>query len=313
MPPERRPPYLHRTGQTHDWYRRPDARDPHVTGADHPGLRARRPGVPADPRPRRDREPRYVDVRVQGPPVAVATDGEVGPEGNHFLFRSRPDALGIYRPDRCRIESTARVEAVSGMGVAPGRDRTGGTRTGRRAPHPDRHPTTAVSHQRRQAEAERVAIAPEIDSDLRTLEPVRFLWRMSTRRILAPLHWVGAVPDPGSRIAEFRRPERDTMAVRQPLIRESDSPSHPGSDRSTPCATWPVGWSTSTPAHHDRFLSHPPERRIPIHSTILWSVGVVVLVSGLALSLLGSTAHRRHSYRSDHRPTGGSPQHPIAP
>jgi hypothetical protein len=30
--------------------------------------------------------------------VAVATDGEVGPEGNHFLFRSRPDAFGIYRP-----------------------------------------------------------------------------------------------------------------------------------------------------------------------------------------------------------------------
>ena len=43
-------------------------------------------------------EPRYLNVRVHGSPVAVATDGEVGPEGNHFLFRSRPGALGIYRP-----------------------------------------------------------------------------------------------------------------------------------------------------------------------------------------------------------------------
>lgn len=43
-------------------------------------------------------EVRSLDVRVQGPPIAVATDGEVGPRATHFAFRSRPAALGIYRP-----------------------------------------------------------------------------------------------------------------------------------------------------------------------------------------------------------------------
>jgi undecaprenyl-diphosphatase len=43
-------------------------------------------------------ETRYLDVRVKGSPVAVATDGEVGPEGNLFMFRSAPGALRIYRP-----------------------------------------------------------------------------------------------------------------------------------------------------------------------------------------------------------------------
>ncbi len=38
-----------------------------------------------------------LDVRVLGSPVAIATDGEVGPEGRHFVFQSQPAALGIYR------------------------------------------------------------------------------------------------------------------------------------------------------------------------------------------------------------------------
>jgi undecaprenyl-diphosphatase len=45
----------------------------------------------------RHMETRYVNVRVKGSPVAIATDGEVGPEGTTFQFRSRPGALGIYR------------------------------------------------------------------------------------------------------------------------------------------------------------------------------------------------------------------------
>jgi diacylglycerol kinase family enzyme/membrane-associated phospholipid phosphatase len=38
-----------------------------------------------------------LDVRVFGESVAIATDGEVGPEGSHFAFEARPAALGIYR------------------------------------------------------------------------------------------------------------------------------------------------------------------------------------------------------------------------
>jgi diacylglycerol kinase family enzyme/membrane-associated phospholipid phosphatase len=38
-----------------------------------------------------------LDVKVLGTPVAVATDGEVGPEGNTFRFRAQPAALSIYR------------------------------------------------------------------------------------------------------------------------------------------------------------------------------------------------------------------------
>jgi undecaprenyl-diphosphatase len=38
-----------------------------------------------------------LDVTVQGAPVAIATDGEVGPKGNHFRFRAQRAALGVYR------------------------------------------------------------------------------------------------------------------------------------------------------------------------------------------------------------------------
>ncbi|MFC0429727.1 bifunctional phosphatase PAP2/diacylglycerol kinase family protein [Kutzneria buriramensis] len=38
-----------------------------------------------------------VDVRVHGRPVALATDGEVHPEGRLFHFESRPTALTVYR------------------------------------------------------------------------------------------------------------------------------------------------------------------------------------------------------------------------
>ncbi|WP_285748281.1 bifunctional phosphatase PAP2/diacylglycerol kinase family protein [Lentzea sp. NBRC 105346] len=43
-------------------------------------------------------EVRSLDVRVLDGRVAIATDGEVGAPGDHFVFRSRPAALGIYRP-----------------------------------------------------------------------------------------------------------------------------------------------------------------------------------------------------------------------
>jgi diacylglycerol kinase family enzyme/membrane-associated phospholipid phosphatase len=46
----------------------------------------------------RHMETRVMDVRVFGSEVAIATDGEVGPTGDHFLFRSHPAALAIYRP-----------------------------------------------------------------------------------------------------------------------------------------------------------------------------------------------------------------------
>ncbi|WP_461118953.1 phosphatase PAP2 family protein [Saccharothrix stipae] len=43
-------------------------------------------------------ETRWLDVRLLGGAVAIATDGEVGPIGSTFEFRSRPAALAIYRP-----------------------------------------------------------------------------------------------------------------------------------------------------------------------------------------------------------------------
>lgn len=43
-------------------------------------------------------ETRWLDVRVLDGAVAIATDGEVGPTGSVFEFRSRPASLGIYRP-----------------------------------------------------------------------------------------------------------------------------------------------------------------------------------------------------------------------
>ncbi|MFC6088927.1 bifunctional phosphatase PAP2/diacylglycerol kinase family protein [Saccharothrix lopnurensis] len=46
----------------------------------------------------RHAETRWLDVRVLDGEVAIATDGEVGPSGSRFAFRSRPASLGIYRP-----------------------------------------------------------------------------------------------------------------------------------------------------------------------------------------------------------------------
>ncbi|GAA1337643.1 bifunctional phosphatase PAP2/diacylglycerol kinase family protein [Catellatospora bangladeshensis] len=43
-------------------------------------------------------ETRWLDVQVLDAAVAIATDGEVGPTGSRFEFRSRPAALAIYRP-----------------------------------------------------------------------------------------------------------------------------------------------------------------------------------------------------------------------
>ncbi len=43
-------------------------------------------------------ETRWLNVKVLDGAVAIATDGEVGPTGSTFEFRSRPAALGIYRP-----------------------------------------------------------------------------------------------------------------------------------------------------------------------------------------------------------------------
>ncbi|SDK10581.1 undecaprenyl-diphosphatase [Lentzea albidocapillata subsp. violacea] len=39
-----------------------------------------------------------LNVEVHGAPISIATDGEVRERGNHFKFRSRAAALGIYRP-----------------------------------------------------------------------------------------------------------------------------------------------------------------------------------------------------------------------
>ena len=39
-------------------------------------------------------------VEILGPPVALATDGEVGAEGTRFRFTNRPAALQVYRPER---------------------------------------------------------------------------------------------------------------------------------------------------------------------------------------------------------------------
>jgi diacylglycerol kinase family enzyme len=38
-----------------------------------------------------------LDVDVHGTPIAIATDGEVGPEGTRFRFRAQRAALGVYR------------------------------------------------------------------------------------------------------------------------------------------------------------------------------------------------------------------------
>jgi undecaprenyl-diphosphatase len=39
-----------------------------------------------------------LDVELLDGHRRVATDGEVGPLGNRFRFRSRPRALTLYRP-----------------------------------------------------------------------------------------------------------------------------------------------------------------------------------------------------------------------
>lgn len=41
-----------------------------------------------------------LDVAVRRAPVALATDGEVGPEGRRFHFTAHRDALAVYRPHR---------------------------------------------------------------------------------------------------------------------------------------------------------------------------------------------------------------------
>ncbi|MEU5692185.1 phosphatase PAP2 family protein [Actinosynnema sp. NPDC020468] len=46
----------------------------------------------------RHMETKRLHVKVHGGPVAIATDGEVGPSGTDFAFHARPAALGIYRP-----------------------------------------------------------------------------------------------------------------------------------------------------------------------------------------------------------------------
>jgi diacylglycerol kinase family enzyme len=38
-----------------------------------------------------------VDIRLRDRPRRIATDGEVGPPGRRFTFRSRPGALVVYR------------------------------------------------------------------------------------------------------------------------------------------------------------------------------------------------------------------------
>jgi undecaprenyl-diphosphatase len=44
------------------------------------------------------REVASLDVVVHGAPISIATDGEVREKSTRFAFRSRPAALGIYRP-----------------------------------------------------------------------------------------------------------------------------------------------------------------------------------------------------------------------
>jgi diacylglycerol kinase family enzyme len=44
------------------------------------------------------REVASLDVVVHGSPISIATDGEVREKATRFAFRSRPAALGIYRP-----------------------------------------------------------------------------------------------------------------------------------------------------------------------------------------------------------------------
>jgi diacylglycerol kinase family enzyme/membrane-associated phospholipid phosphatase len=44
------------------------------------------------------REVASLDVVVHGSPISIATDGEVREKSTRFAFRSRPAALGIYRP-----------------------------------------------------------------------------------------------------------------------------------------------------------------------------------------------------------------------
>ncbi|WP_380726284.1 bifunctional phosphatase PAP2/diacylglycerol kinase family protein [Saccharothrix hoggarensis] len=44
-------------------------------------------------------ETRWLDVKLLDGAVAIATDGEVGPTGATFEFRSRPAALAVYRPE----------------------------------------------------------------------------------------------------------------------------------------------------------------------------------------------------------------------
>lgn len=44
-----------------------------------------------------EREHRFLDVRVHGPAVAVATDGEIGTPGNRFAFAAHGQMLSVYR------------------------------------------------------------------------------------------------------------------------------------------------------------------------------------------------------------------------
>ena len=39
-----------------------------------------------------------LSVRVVGPPVGLATDGEVQPDADRFVFRIAPGAIPVYRP-----------------------------------------------------------------------------------------------------------------------------------------------------------------------------------------------------------------------
>lgn len=43
---------------------------------------------------------RQLEVTVGGEPVAVATDGEIGPRANHFTFTAHDNALSVYRAVR---------------------------------------------------------------------------------------------------------------------------------------------------------------------------------------------------------------------
>jgi diacylglycerol kinase family enzyme len=39
-----------------------------------------------------------LSVRVVGPPIGLATDGEVQPDADRFTFRIAPGAIPVYRP-----------------------------------------------------------------------------------------------------------------------------------------------------------------------------------------------------------------------